>query len=90
VESIVALLGAVRRVVAVEHDLAPELLASGAELRALAEWHLADTPSTKPEVDVFTSWREALVGGPILDTLSGKVSIRVAASSPSGLELTRM
>jgi ribonuclease D len=40
VESIVGVLGAVRRVVAMEQDLAPELLASSAELRTLAEWQI--------------------------------------------------
>jgi ribonuclease D len=89
VESIVALLGAVRRVVAMEHDLAPELLASSAELRSLAEWQIAGRTSSTPEVDALVGWREGLIGGPLLDTLSGNVSIRVAAASPSGLELTR-
>ncbi len=89
VESIALLLGAVRRVVATEHDLAPELLASTAELRTLAEWRLGGQESPVPETDALTGWREELIGGLFLETLAGTVALKVAPTSPSGLEIVR-
>jgi ribonuclease D len=88
VESMVALLGAVRRVVAVEHDLAPELLASTADLRSLAEWQLGGRDGS-PGVEALGGWREPLIGRPLLDTLSGDISVRVSPASASGLALMR-
>jgi ribonuclease D len=89
VESITALLNALRRVVATEHDVAPELLSSTAELRALAEWQLTGRESAAPELEVLSGWRKALVGELLLDVLSGKVALKVAAASPSGVALLR-
>jgi ribonuclease D len=87
VESIAALLNALRRVVATEHDVAPELLASTPELRALVEWQLTRREPA-PELEVLTGWRKGLIGELLLQALSGKIALRVAADSPSGLELS--
>jgi ribonuclease D len=87
VESVAALLNALRRVIATELDIAPELLASTGELRALAEWGLAGRQAAVPELDVLTGWRKGLVGDLLVEALSGKIAVKVASSSPSGLEL---
>jgi ribonuclease D len=89
VESIAQLLGAVRRVVAMEHDVAPDLLASAADLRALAEWQLAGRQAPAPELDVLSGWRGPLLGELLVETLSGNVSLQVGPASPSGLTLVR-
>jgi ribonuclease D len=89
VESIALLLGAVRRVVAAEHDIAVELLASTAELRTLAEWELAGREAPLPELDALTGWRRDLIGGLLVETLAGSVAMKVAPGSPSGLEVVR-
>jgi ribonuclease D len=88
VDSIITLLGAVRRVVAIEHDIAPELLATSAELRALAEWHLSGAEGPATVLEALADWRQALIARPLLDTLGGKIAVKVAASTASGLELT--
>ena len=86
VETISALLTVVRRVVAGENDVAPDLLAATAELRALAEWHMTKkTPP--PALDVLSGWREPLIGKPLLQALAGELSIKVAEDAPSGVTL---
>jgi ribonuclease D len=89
VESIALLLGAVRRVVAIDHDLAHELLASSADLRTLAEWQVGDRASPQPDVDAFKGWKGPLIGAQLLDALSGALAVKVAPTAPSGLELVR-
>jgi ribonuclease D len=89
VESIALLLGAVRRIVASEHDIAPELLASTAELRTLAEWQLEGKKAPLTDLEVLSGWRRELVGATLLETLSGDVALRVAPATPSGLEFVR-
>jgi ribonuclease D len=89
VESVAALLNALRRVVATEHDVAPELLASTAELRTLVEWQLAGRETAAPELEVLTGWRKGLIGDLLVEALSGKIALKVAGASPSGLELLR-
>jgi ribonuclease D len=86
-ESIALLLGVMRRAVAMELDIAPELLASSAELRTLAEWHLSGKHDVAPEVDALTGWRRAVIGGLLMETLAGKTSLRVLTTSASGLEI---
>ncbi|HEX4340881.1 MAG TPA: HRDC domain-containing protein [Polyangiaceae bacterium] len=86
-EAIAALLGVVRRVVATTNDVAAELLASSAELRALAEWQLGARKEPAPAIDALTGWRESLIGAPLLDALDGKVAVKVAAGTDAGLEL---
>jgi ribonuclease D len=89
VESIALLLGAVRRVVAAEHDIAPEVLASTADLRTLAEWQLGGREPPAPSLDALTGWREKLIGGLLVETLAGSVALKVAPASPSGLAIVR-
>ncbi|HEX3596000.1 MAG TPA: HRDC domain-containing protein [Polyangiaceae bacterium] len=89
IESIAALLGVVRRIVAGENDVAPELLASTSDLRALAEWQAAGMSGPAPAVEALSGWRRPLIGAPLLDALSGKLGIKVAANAATGLELVR-
>ncbi len=86
-ESIAALLGVIRRVVATSNDVAAELLASSADLRALAEWQLAGSAEPSPVVEVLSGWRRPLIGAPLLDTLAGDISVKIAPASEAGLEL---
>ncbi len=87
VEAIVALLGAVRRVASIDHDIAGEMLASTAELRSLVEWHLAGKPASEETPELLVDWRNALIGKLLAETLEGNVAVKVAASSASGLEV---
>jgi ribonuclease D len=87
VEAIVALLGVVRRVVSIDHDIAGEMLASTAELRSLAEWHLAGKPASDETPELLLDWRNDLIGKLLVDTLDGNVAVKVAASAASGLEV---
>jgi ribonuclease D len=85
-ETISALLTVIRRIVATESDVAPDLLATSADLRALAEWHVAQkTPP--PALDVLSGWRESLIGRPLLKALAGELAIKVARETPSGVRL---
>ncbi len=88
VESMALLLGAVRRIVAAEHDVAPELLAASSDLRALAEWKLGSEPSP-PELDALGGWRKDLVGALLLEAVRGSVALRVAPQSTAGIEVVR-
>jgi ribonuclease D len=85
-ETISALLTVVRRVVASENDVAPDLLAASADLRALAEWHVAKK-TTPLALDVLAGWREPLIGKPLLRALAGELVIKVAEDAPSGVTL---
>jgi ribonuclease D len=86
VEAIAALLGVVRRVVSIEHDIAAEMLASTAELRSLVEWHVAGRPEGETP-ELLVDWRKDLIGNLFAETLSGNVTVKVATNSPSGLEV---
>jgi ribonuclease D len=87
VEAIVALLGVVRRVASIDHDIAGEMLASTAELRSLAEWHLAGKPDSDETPELLVDWRNDLIGKLLAATLDGNVAVKVAASAASGLEI---
>jgi ribonuclease D len=87
VEAIVALLGAVRRVVSIDHDIAGEMLATSAELRSLVEWHLAGKPDSDETPELLVDWRNDLVGKLFAEALDGNVALKVAASAASGLEV---
>jgi ribonuclease D len=89
VEAIVALLGVVRRVVSIDHDIAGEMLASTAELRSLAEWHLAGKPASEEMPELLVDWRNDLIGKLLAETLEGNVALKVAASAPSGLQVMK-
>jgi len=86
VEAIAALLSVVRRIVASDNDVAPELLASTADLRALAEWHIGDD-AVPPPLDVLAGWRAPLIGAPLRKALLAELSVKVARDRASGLEL---
>jgi ribonuclease D len=88
-EAISQLLGAVRRIVSIQHDIAGEILATSGELKSLAAWYLEGQSCAPSETGPLSGWRLDLIGTPLLDTLSGRVSVKVAQSSPSGLELVR-
>lgn len=87
VEAISALLGVVRRAVSVQHDIAGEMLASAAELRALVEWHLAGRPGSEEVPELLVDWRKDLIGQLLSEALEGNVSVKVASGAPSGLEV---
>jgi ribonuclease D len=88
VESMALMLGVVRRAVAMEHDIAPELLGSSLELRTLAEWYLNGMKEdVTPSLDLSTGWRRGVIGDLLVKTLEGKTSLRVLPTSPSGLEI---
>jgi ribonuclease D len=89
IESIAALLAVVRRVVASTHDVAAELLASSADLRALAEWQLGDRKEPAPSMDALSGFRHELIGVPLLDALAGTLAVKVRMEAPSGLDLVR-
>jgi hypothetical protein len=42
-----------------------------------------------PAVEALSGWRRPLIGAPLLDALSGKLGIKVAANAATGLELVR-
>jgi len=88
IEAIFQLLGAVRRVVSIEHDVAAEVLASTADLKSLAEWHV-EQGASRPDLELFRDFREALIGAPLLGILAGEVTLRVDRSAKAGLLLTR-
>jgi ribonuclease D len=87
VEAIVALLGAVRRIASIDHDIAGEMLASTAELRSLVEWHLAGKPDSDATPELLVDWRNDLIGKLLAETLDGNVAVKVAANAASGLEV---
>jgi hypothetical protein len=73
-------------VVSIEHDVAAELLASTADLKSLAEWHVEEGPS-RPELELFRDFRETLIGAPLLRVLNGEITLRVDRSARAGLLL---
>lgn len=83
-ENVAALLGVVRRIVASEIDVAPDLLASTADLRALAEWHSTEDAAA-PALDALAGWRESLIGEPLRKALRGELAVKVGGAS--GLSL---
>jgi ribonuclease D len=89
VEALVALLGVVRRIVSIDHDIAGEMLASSAELRSFVEWHLAGKPDSDETPELITDWRNDLIGKLLAETLDGNIALKVAVSTASGLEVVR-
>lgn len=72
---------------AARHRIDPALLATAADLQQLVRWHLGATAGTPPAL--LDGWRGEILGGPLLDVLSGKRSVRVAdacAASPIRVE----
>ncbi len=72
-----ALAGALVRHRAASNDLAPELLATQADLKRL----IADQASNDAEPDsrVLDGWRRDVVGAELLELLSGKLALRVGS-----------
>lgn len=85
VEGITLLLGVARRYVAAREDIATELLADQAELRALAEWHLLE-PEKQVELGVLRGWRQTVIGELLLAVLSGNAAFCVDTNAPSGIK----
>lgn len=72
------LLQAVMKAQAAEHDIAPSLLATTADLQALVE---ARGQDGWPDVPVLRGWRRVLVGNLLLNVLNGGVPVAVQAST---------
>jgi len=71
---------------AVRHQIDPALLATTADLQDLVRWHLSRGEQARP--GILDGWRGEILGGPLLDLLEGKSSVRVAdAQAPSPLEI---
>jgi ribonuclease D len=63
---------------AVSAKIAPSIVASKEQLKALAEGHLQ---GSVPDLPVLSGWRRDLVGGELLDILSGKLHLRVKSQT---------
>lgn len=85
VEGMTLLLGVARRYVATREDIAAELLADQAELRALAEWHLLER-RTPVDLGVLRGWRRAVIGDLLLAVVAGQTAFRIDTNAPSGIE----
>jgi len=83
--SVVGLAAALVRCRAAGNGLAPELLATQAELKRLVTGVRGGEP--EPPVRVLDGWRREVIGAELLELLAGKVALRVG---PSGeIEVTR-
>lgn len=89
VEGLASLLGIARRFVAIRDGIASELLADQAELRSLAEWHLAGQQS-ELSVGVLQGWRRTVLGELLLSVLSGEIAFRADAGAPTGLDIVQL
>lgn len=79
VDAIVDVMSGIARKCAKENDIAPQTLASHAELTKLARGHY-------DECDLLKGWRKHLLGNQLLDLLAGKVSLRI---TDGNLEIER-
>ena len=71
VDAIVDVLSGMARKCAKENDIAPQTLASHAELTELARGHYDDC-------EILKGWRRRLLGNELLDFLDGKLILQVA------------
>lgn len=71
VDALVDVLSGMARKCAKENDIAPQTLASHAELTKLARGHYDDC-------ELLEGWRRRLLGNELLDFLNGKLSLRIA------------
>ncbi|WP_251197886.1 ribonuclease D [Anaerotardibacter muris] len=71
VDAIVDVLSGMARKCAKENDIAPQTLASHAELTKLARGHYDDC-------ELLKGWRRRLLGDELLDFLAGKLLLRIA------------
>lgn len=71
VDAIVDVLAGIARKCARENDIAPQTLASHAELTKLARGHFDDC-------EILKGWRRHILGNQLLAFLSGKLSLRIA------------
>jgi ribonuclease D len=87
---LVNLLSAVMSRCCSEHRIAPGLLGTSSDLKALVRWHLAG----RPEEDLPTlalGWREGVCGRLLTEVLAGRRSLRVvdpASDVPVALDAT--
>lgn len=79
VDAIVDVMSGIARKCAKENDIAPQTLASHAELTKLARGHY-------DECELLNGWRKHLLGNQLLDLLAGKVSLRI---TDGNLEIER-
>ena len=78
VDALVDVLTGIARKCAKENDIAPQTLASHAELTKLARGHFEDC-------EILKGWRRRILGDRLLDFLSGKLVLRI---TDGNLEIT--
>jgi ribonuclease D len=85
---VVNLLNAALAQCCAEHKVAASLVGSTHDLKELVRWHSQGCPEGHPP-DLASGWRATVVGGPLLDVLSGRCALRVVdpqADVPVALE----
>lgn len=70
VDAVVDVLSGIARKCAKENDIAPQTLASHAELTKLARGHVEDC-------EILKGWRRHILGNQLLDFLQGDISLRI-------------
>jgi ribonuclease D len=78
VDAVVDVLSGLARLCAKENDIAPQTLASHAELTKLARGHYEDC-------EILQGWRKRILGNQLLDFLDGKLSLHITEGN---LEIT--
>lgn len=69
------LLSVVSHDLAAQHEVDPALLATTADLHDLVRWHLEGDRGERPRL--LEGWRGEILGGPLMDLLTGKSGVRV-------------
>jgi ribonuclease D len=88
IEGLTSVLGLARRFVAIREGVAGELLASQAELRALAEWQLGGRSGESTAL-ALSGWRRPLIGELLLEVLAGDVAFRIDPAAPGGTNIVQ-
>lgn len=83
------LLSVVSHDLAAQHEVDPALLATTADLQDLVRWHLGGDRGERPRL--LEGWRGEILGGPLLDLLTGKSGVRVRdVEAPNPLTVERL
>jgi len=84
VEGALRILSIVRRKSSEEHGIAPNLLGSEADTRALVSWVLEGRPDDEPLPKLLTGWRRELLGDEMLHFIDGDAAIVIDLESATG------
>ncbi len=60
-----------------ERRVDPDLVGGGSQLRALIAWHQQGRPNDQAP-PLLSGWRGELCGGPLLDALEGRLSLKIS------------